>query len=206
MAGDVDHSQPGCAALPSGMRLLVRLAATGGAVSLGVSALGAQGPPPAPSFPRLSLVGAIGQAFSPENHFTDLALTGGLRLGRAELRLRVGTLAALYGCAAIVPSRCAAGGGPYADASLAVHLGRSSRSVGGPTVAVGPGLLRDASRRGFIGAAVGWDLPLGHRGVVRIEVHGRQLFDRFYRDTWGEPDRQYGVRIGIGLWSAVDRL
>jgi hypothetical protein len=48
-------------------------------------------------------------------------------------------------------------------------------------------------------------MPIGRRGLIRLEFHGRQVFDDYYRATWHEPHRQFGVRVGIGLWSGLDR-
>ncbi|MFN0179593.1 MAG: hypothetical protein ACKVZ0_12415 [Gemmatimonadales bacterium] len=159
---------------------------------------------PAP-FPRLHLVGSLGQAFGAGNRFTDIAVAGGIRIGRVETRLRLGGLAYLGGCDTIVPTKCAAGDGGYFDATAALRLGGSPAAVAGWTASAGMGVVRTGDRA-FIAGAIGRDLAFGRRGLLRVEIHGRHLFDQYYRDTWGTHHRQVGVRVGVGLWSAVDRL
>jgi hypothetical protein len=61
-------------------------------------------------------------------------------------------------------------------------------------------------RRVLVGGAIGRDVGIGRRGLLRLELHGRHLFDQYYEDTWGASHRQVGFRVGIGLWTAVDRL
>ncbi len=156
-------------------------------------------------FPRLNLVGTLGQASGAGNRFTDVALAGGLRIGQVEGRVRWGTLVFFGGCAAEVPTKCSAGDGPYLDAMVSWHFAQTATPVGSWTVSVGPGFLR-TGQRPFLGVAVGHDLGIGRRGLARIELYGRHLFDPDYRRDWGESHRQVGVRVGIGLWTAVERL
>lgn len=156
-----------------------------------------------PPFPRVHVLAQVGKASGAGNEFTDIAITGGLRVSRAAVRLRVGSLVHLDGCDAISPTKCGAGAHRYYDATIAIQAGRDPARVGGWTVALGPGMLRTGSRA-YIGAAVGRDLALGRRGLVRIEVHGRHIFDHGYRLVWHEPHRQVGLRVGLGLWSGFD--
>jgi hypothetical protein len=157
------------------------------------------------AFPRFHLLVETGPARGAGNHYTDLAVTAGVRVSRAELRLRLGSLVYFGGCDAIVPTKCDAGSGGYVDAAVAVHAGHHGGLIDGWTFAAGPGLIRTGNLA-FIGAAVGRDVGLGRRGILRIELHGRHVFDDYYRATWDEAHRQFGLRIGIGLWSALDRL
>lgn len=156
-------------------------------------------------FPRLHVVWSLGQAFGAGNRFTDLAVTGGVRIGRVEARIRLGGLGFLGGCDTIVPTKCAAGDGGYVDAAAAFRFGGPSGAVAGWTISAGVGVVRTGDRS-FVAGAIGRDVALGRRGLLRLEVHGRHLFDRYYEDTWGTKHRQVGVRVGIGLWSGVDRL
>ena len=165
----------------------------------------ARAQPVSAKFPRLHILAEIGPARGAGNRFTDVAITGGLRVNRVDLRLRLGSFVFLGGCDAIVPTKCGVGSDGYFDAALAVHAGRDPGRVGGWTFAVGPGVVRQG-HRAFVSAALGRDMQLGHRGLIRVELHGRHVFDDYYRATWQEPHRQFGVRVGIGLWSAVDRL
>jgi hypothetical protein len=159
----------------------------------------------APAFPRLHLLVEAGPARGAGNHFTDVAVTGGLRVNRAELHLRLGSLVFFGGCDAIVPTKCDRGSGGYVDAAVAVHSGHDGGLVDGWTLAAGPGIIRQGERA-FIGAAVGREVSLGRRGILRVELHGRHVFDDYYRATRQESHRQLGLRIGLGLWCAVDRL
>ena len=160
---------------------------------------------PSSPFPRLQALGEVGPAWGAGNRFTDFALTGGVRVRRVALRLRMGSFLHLAGCATIFPTKCGAGADGYYDATVAVHIGRDAAGVAAWTMALGPGIVR-AGHRPYLSAAIGRDFPLGRRGLFRIELHGRHVVDEFYRSTWHEPHRQVGLRFGLGLWSAVDRL
>lgn len=192
--------------LPSARIRISWLAA--GAMAVALQAAGAQRPPDPPGLlraPRLSLVGSVGRAAGAGNSYGDVALAAGLQVGRIEGRVRVGTLAHLGGCPAIHPTKCGAGDGTYVDGTLRLRFPGSRFGVGAWVLSAGAG-TRAATDRWFLQAAFGRDVALGRRGLLRIELHARRHLDGDFRDTWGESLHQYGVRIGLGLWTAVDRL
>lgn len=148
---------------------------------------------------RLSLVGSLGRATGAGNAFTDLGLTAGVQRGRLEFRARLGTLASLFfGCDQIVPTKCGAGGEMYYDATASLRLGPHPYGVGAWTITAGPGIVRNGNL-GYIGVAIGRDQPIGRNAFVRIEAHGRHLFDDAYRTTWKQTHSQFGLRLGVGL-------
>jgi hypothetical protein len=150
-------------------------------------------------------VGSLGNARDSGNNLADYALTAGLRIGRFELRGRLASLAFYGGCDAIVPTKCGIGGGTYAEGQAALHLFAAPRGAGAWVVAVGFGAVSNRSTS-FVTGSLGRDLSLGRHGLVRLEVYGRHLFDDPYRQLWGEPHRQVGLRFGLGLWTFVNDL
>lgn len=173
-------------------------------VALLACALMASGPRAAAGQARpgpglLTVAATLGRARGAGNGFTDFTLGGGLVLRPVELRVRVGSLAFMGGCDAVVPTKCSGGSGLYYEAAFGVRFTDRRSGFGAWSIAVGPGMV-SAGRRPFIAATVARDQPIGRHTAIRIEVFGRHLFDDSYRSTWGETHRQAGVRVGLGIW------
>jgi len=144
------------------------------------------------------VVPSLGLARGAGNTFADLAIALGATRGPVELRARIGTLAFWGGCAAVVPTKCGAGDGGYYDAGLGLRSGGQPHNGGRWFALVSVGKVITGAR-GYLGLAVGTDLRLGSRGLLRLEAHVRHLFDNLYDETWGEQHRQFGIRLGIGV-------
>jgi hypothetical protein len=155
--------------------------------------------------PRLSVVGSLGNARDSGNNLADYSLAVGLEIGRFELRGRLGSLVFYGGCDAIVPTKCGIGGGTYGEGQIALHLFPTPRGVGAWIAAAGFGAMTNRSTS-FVTGSLGRDFSLGRHGLVRLEVYGRHLFDDAYRQLWGEPHRQVGLRVGLGLWTFLNNL
>jgi hypothetical protein len=151
------------------------------------------------------VVASLGNARDSGNNLGDYGLAAGLDVGRFELRGRLSSLVFYGGCDLIVPTKCGIGGGTYGEGQIALHLFAAPRGVGAWIVALGVGAVSNRSTS-FVTGSLGRDLTLGRHGLVRLEVYGRHLFDDAYRQLWGEPHRQVGLRIGLGLWTFVNDL
>jgi hypothetical protein len=173
-------------------------------ISVGLPATARAQPQPTASFgaPRLLLSPAVGPARGAGNTFVDFALTAGLQLRHVELRARTGTLVFSGACDLIVPTKCGDGDGRYYDATLALRLPDALPAVGAWTISAGAGLVATGSRAYITGVA-GRDIGFGRRGVLRVELHVRHLYDSYYRQTWGESHNQLGLRVGAGFWTAL---
>src|SRR5262245_23104182 len=167
-------------------------------VCLAVQPLSAQ-ETPAEGRGGLTLVPSLGYATGAGNGFLDAAIGGGFFIGRFDLRLHYGGLIFSAGCATIVPTKCGDGGGEWYDGSIGFRFPdrKGPHAAWVISTSVGRANSRNTTT---VGLLIGRDSPISKRWLFRIELYGRHLFDDYYEETWGEKHRQFGLRLGIGIW------
>lgn len=165
--------------------------------------LSAQELPPSATRAGLSFVASLGAAGGAGSGFWDLAVAGGVFVGRFDARVRYGGLIFTGACPAIFPSKCGDGDGGYFDGSVGLRFPDKTRRAGAWVLSASGGKA-DGRRTATLGLTFGRDQPIGGRWLFRVELWGRHLFDDSYEETWGSRLRQFGLRFGVGGWGPID--